>query len=268
MRVRALLPRDDAHIFCTADQITEETNGVCNLVLGIYRDMGFDDVVIKFCRPAAAPCRRRPDLGTGPRPPCSRPWTRWAWTTPTTPARGHSTGRRSSLRSRDAIGREWQCGTLAGGPEPARPGWAQPTSARDGGPAYAGAAAPCAVRFPGTVYRHPDRALRGQPAPVAGAAAGGGGPPSPRMPMPTPRRFSASSRAPGFVRGADLRNEKINYKVREHSVAKTPVINRPGQTRSGTAPRSPSGASATRGSRSWAWMRRWGRLAEESQPPG
>ncbi|MDE0001619.1 MAG: threonine--tRNA ligase, partial [Rhodospirillaceae bacterium] len=47
MRVRAFT-QDDAHIFCTPDQITQETRGVCNLVLGIYRDMGFDDVVIKF----------------------------------------------------------------------------------------------------------------------------------------------------------------------------------------------------------------------------
>ena len=47
MRVRAFT-QDDAHSFCTEDQITEETGKVCRLLLSIYEDFGFDDVVIKF----------------------------------------------------------------------------------------------------------------------------------------------------------------------------------------------------------------------------
>jgi threonyl-tRNA synthetase len=47
MRVRAFT-QDDAHIFCTADQITSETGKVCDLLLGIYKDLGFDDILIKF----------------------------------------------------------------------------------------------------------------------------------------------------------------------------------------------------------------------------
>src|SRR5690606_20693829 len=52
LRVRAFT-QDDAHIFCTAEQITDETIAVCDLILRIYRDLGFDDVKIKFAdRPA------------------------------------------------------------------------------------------------------------------------------------------------------------------------------------------------------------------------
>ena len=46
-RVRAFT-QDDAHIFCTEEQIAQECRSVCQLVLGIYRDFGFDDVRIKF----------------------------------------------------------------------------------------------------------------------------------------------------------------------------------------------------------------------------
>jgi threonyl-tRNA synthetase len=47
MRVRAFT-QDDAHIFCTPEQITSESIAVCDSILGIYRDLGFDDVAIKF----------------------------------------------------------------------------------------------------------------------------------------------------------------------------------------------------------------------------
>ena len=53
MRVRAFT-QDDAHIFCTADQITEESVKVTELILSIYRDFGFDDVAVKLAtRPAS-----------------------------------------------------------------------------------------------------------------------------------------------------------------------------------------------------------------------
>src|SRR5690606_15292567 len=47
MRVRAFT-QDDAHVFCTEDQITSETGAVCRLLLDIYRDFGFTDVQVKF----------------------------------------------------------------------------------------------------------------------------------------------------------------------------------------------------------------------------
>ena len=47
MRVRAFT-QDDAHIFCTEDQITEETKIFCDLLMSVYKDFGFEEVVIKF----------------------------------------------------------------------------------------------------------------------------------------------------------------------------------------------------------------------------
>ena len=69
MRVRAFT-QDDAHIFCTEDQVTGESIAFCKLLLSIYRDFGFDDVTIKFAdRPTTArrlgrglgSCRARPE---------------------------------------------------------------------------------------------------------------------------------------------------------------------------------------------------------------
>src|SRR3989304_8180452 len=47
MRVRAFV-QDDAHIFCTEDQITSETKSFCELLLAVYKDFGFEDVAVKF----------------------------------------------------------------------------------------------------------------------------------------------------------------------------------------------------------------------------
>src|SRR4029078_1574978 len=52
MRVRAFT-QDDAHIFCTPDQITSETKSFCDLLMSVYRDFGFEQVAVKFSdRPA------------------------------------------------------------------------------------------------------------------------------------------------------------------------------------------------------------------------
>ena len=64
MRVRAFT-QDDAHIFCTEDQIVSETKAFCDLLTSVYRDFGFEDVLVKFSRPAADPCRRRRHVGPG-----------------------------------------------------------------------------------------------------------------------------------------------------------------------------------------------------------
>jgi threonyl-tRNA synthetase len=110
MRVRAFT-QDDAHIFCTADQITEEAVKVTELILSIYRDFGFDDVRIKF----------------SDRPP-KRVGSEEVWDTAeaalrhaseaagieTTlnPGEGAFYGPKLEFVLRDAIGRDWQCGTL------------------------------------------------------------------------------------------------------------------------------------------------------------
>ncbi len=110
MRVRAFT-QDDAHIFCTEDQITAEAIAFCRLLLSIYRDFGFEDVAIKFAD--------RPALRTG----SDAIWDHaerslrdavdaagLAYTL--SPGEGAFYGPKLEFHLRDALGRDWQCGTL------------------------------------------------------------------------------------------------------------------------------------------------------------
>ncbi len=110
MRVRAFT-QDDAHIFCTPDQITEESVKVTELILSIYRDFGFNDVHIKFSdRPEkrvgsdeiwdkAEDALRQASAAAGIH-------------TTLNPGEGAFYGPKLEFVLRDAIGRDWQCGTL------------------------------------------------------------------------------------------------------------------------------------------------------------
>jgi threonyl-tRNA synthetase len=110
MRVRAFT-QDDAHIFCTPDQITAESVKVTELILSIYRDFGFDDVRIKFSdRPQkrvgsdeiwdkAEDALRQASAAAGIH-------------TTLNPGEGAFYGPKLEFVLRDAIGRDWQCGTL------------------------------------------------------------------------------------------------------------------------------------------------------------
>ena len=110
MRVRAFT-QDDAHIFCTEDQITAESVAFCRLLLSVYKDFGFEDVAIKFAD--------RPTPRTG----SDAIWDRaeeslrdavaaagLAYTL--APGEGAFYGPKLEFHLRDALGRDWQCGTL------------------------------------------------------------------------------------------------------------------------------------------------------------
>ncbi len=110
MRVRAFT-QDDAHVFCTEEQITEESVAVTGLILGIYRDFGFDDVRIKFSD--------RPEKRVG----SDEIWDRAeaallaaaeaaGLEMTRNPGEGAFYGPKLEFVLRDAIGRDWQCGTL------------------------------------------------------------------------------------------------------------------------------------------------------------
>ena len=110
MRVRAFT-QDDAHIFCTEDQITNESVEFCSLLQSIYADFGFDDVRVKFSD--------RPEVRAGD----DKTWDRAeaALTDATkaakldtvlNPGEGAFYGPKLEFVLRDAIGRDWQCGTL------------------------------------------------------------------------------------------------------------------------------------------------------------
>jgi len=110
MRVRAFT-QDDAHIFCTEDQITEESKIVCDLILSIYKDFGFDDVRIKFSD--------RPEKRVGEDAVWDKAEEALRQAMEATelqytlnPGEGAFYGPKLEFVLRDAIGRDWQCGTL------------------------------------------------------------------------------------------------------------------------------------------------------------
>ena len=110
MRVRAFT-QDDAHIFCTEDQITEQSKIVCDLILSIYKDFGFNDVRIKFSD--------RPEKRVGEDAVWDKAEKALMQAMEATgleythnPGEGAFYGPKLEFVLRDAIGRDWQCGTL------------------------------------------------------------------------------------------------------------------------------------------------------------
>ncbi len=110
MRVRGFT-QDDAHIFCTEDQITSESLAFCDLALDVYRDFGFEDVTIKF---ADRPAVRAGDDAVWDRAEAALKNAVEAAGLSYTlnPGEGAFYGPKLEFVLRDAIGREWQCGTL------------------------------------------------------------------------------------------------------------------------------------------------------------
>ena len=110
MRVRAFT-QDDAHIFCAEEQITDECRIVCQLILDIYSEFGFDDVRIKFSD--------RPDKRIGSDEIWDKSEAALKLAVEATgleytvnPGEGAFYGPKLEFVLRDAIGRDWQCGTL------------------------------------------------------------------------------------------------------------------------------------------------------------
>jgi len=110
MRVRAFT-QDDAHIFCTENQITSESKIVCDLILSIYKDFGFTDVIIKYSD--------RPEKRVGEDHVWDKAEKALIEAVEATgliytinPGEGAFYGPKLEFVLRDAIGRDWQCGTL------------------------------------------------------------------------------------------------------------------------------------------------------------
>ena len=110
MRVRAFT-QDDAHIFCTEDQIVSETKQFCELLLSIYRDFGFEEVEVKFSdRPEV---RAGDDLVWDQAEAALKTATEAAGLPFTlNPGEGAFYGPKLEFVLKDTIGRHWQCGTL------------------------------------------------------------------------------------------------------------------------------------------------------------
>ena len=220
MRVRAFT-QDDAHIFCTEDQITAETGAVCNLLLGIYRDVGFDDVIIKF---ADRPERRVGDDAVWDQAEGAliEAMDSLGLEYTHNPGEGAFYGPKIEFILRDAIGREWQCGTLQVDLNlPARLGasFIGEDGARHTPVLLHRAIFGSLERFIGILLEHYAGALPFWLAPAQIVVATITSDADDHAHV-----VSRKLREAGLRAAADVRNEKINLKVREHSIAKVPVI--------------------------------------------
>ena len=220
LRVRAFT-QDDAHIFCTEDQITEESLSVTNLILEIYKDLGFKDVILKYSD--------RPEQRVGD----DSVWDKSEAALLTAikkskleytinKGEGAFYGPKIEFVLRDAIGRDWQCGTLQ--VDLNLPGRLGATYvAKDG-----------TKKIPVMIHR----ALFGSLERFIGILIENyaGKLPfwlSPAQAVVCPiaeennnyvKKLFEDLFKEGIKCEMDLRNEKINYKVREHSLAKIPYI--------------------------------------------
>jgi threonyl-tRNA synthetase len=220
MRVRAFT-QDDAHIFCTEEQITAETGAVCRLLLDIYRDFGFTDVIMKF---ADRPPKRVGDDAVWDRAEAAltRAMDSLGLKYSLNKGEGAFYGPKIEFVLRDAIGRDWQCGTLQVDLNlPARLG---ATYIGEDGVRHTPVLLHRAIfgsleRFIGILLEHYSGALPFWLAPqqvvVATITSD-----ADAYAQQVVRELTAA----GLRATADVRNEKINYKVREHSLAKVPVL--------------------------------------------
>jgi len=220
LRVRHFT-QDDAHIFATEDQITEECVRLNEQMLSIYRDFGFEDVRIKFSD--------RPEKRVG----SDEVWDKAeaalkravgasGLSYELNPGEGAFYGPKLEYVLRDAIGRDWQCGTIQVDLNmPLRLGafYIAPDGEKTVPVMIHRAMFGSLERFTGILIEHYAGHLPLWLAPVqavvativsdADAYAG---------------EVLEAVRKAGLRAEADLRNEKINYKVREHSLAKVPVL--------------------------------------------
>jgi threonyl-tRNA synthetase len=220
MRVRAFV-QDDAHIFCTEDQITSETRIFCDLLLSVYRDLGFESVIVKFSD--------RPEKRAG----SNETWDKAeralsdataaaGLETILNPGEGAFYGPKLEFVLRDAIGRDWQLGTLQ--VDFVLPERLDATYVGEDGAKHRPVMLHRAIlgsfeRFIGVLIEHHAGRLPLWLAPVQVVVAT-----ITNEVDDYGLRVRDAMVAAGLRTELDIRNEKINFKVREHSVAKVPVI--------------------------------------------
>ncbi len=220
MRVRGFT-QDDAHIFCTEDQVSAETVEFCNLLMSMYADFGFTDVHVKFAD--------RPEKRAG----SDETWdqaeaalreaveaTGLSYTM--NPGEGAFYGPKLEFVLRDAIGRDWQCGTLQvdfGIPGRLGAEYVAEDGSRRPPVMLHRAILGSFERFIGILIEHYAGKLPVWLSPVQAVV------------------MSITDKQAGFVEQAteflknqgvraesDLRNEKVGFKIREHTLARVPYL--------------------------------------------
>lgn len=220
LRVRHFT-QDDAHIYCTEEQMEQECKDVVALILDIYKDFGFENVRIKLST--------RPDNRIG----SDEVWDKLEAALANAldhmgmayelfPGEGAFYGPKLEFVLRDAIGRDWQCGTLQVDmnlPERFDVSYVADDNSRKRPVMLHRALFGSLERFTGILIEHFTGALPLWLAPVHAVVMN-----ISEGQADYAAEMAAKLRAAGFRVDLDLRNEKINYKIREHSLQKLPYL--------------------------------------------
>jgi len=220
MRVRQFI-QDDAHIFCTEDQIVSETKIFCDLLKSVYMDFGFTDILVKFSD--------RPEVRAGSDEIWDKAETALreaaeeaGLTLEINPGEGAFYGPKLEFVLRDAIGRDWQCGTLQADfvlPERLDASYMGEDGEKHRPVMLHRAILGSLERFIGILIENYAGRLPLWLSPVHAVICS-----ITNEADSYAEEVKKTLQAKGLNVELDLRNEKISYKVREHSHAKIPLI--------------------------------------------
>ena len=221
LRVRAFT-QDDAHVYCTLEQVADEVDSICEAIDELYARFGFDDVRVELST------RPEKSIGTDEQWERAEAALREALERQgreyeVSPGEGAFYGPKIDFHVTDALGRSWQCGTCQLDFQmPERfeldlPGRGQRRAPPGDDP-------PRPARLDGALRRDPDRALRRALPGLARAGAGGGAagrrPPHRLRARASPR----SSARPGCGRASTSARESVGRKIRDAELAKVPFM--------------------------------------------
>jgi threonyl-tRNA synthetase len=219
MRVRSMT-QDDGHIFCTYDQITSEVLVLCKLIEEIYADFGFGDMRVKFSD--------RPEMRVGHddvwdkseqalKDACEEAGLEWTLN----PGEGAFYGPKLEFVLKDCIGRDWQCGTVQldfNMPERLDAKYIDENGDKQVPVMIHRALLGSLERFSGILIENFVGHFPLWLAPQQMVAMG-----ITEKQNPAVEKLVAQLQGQGFRIEGDLRNEKVSYKIREHSLSKVPV---------------------------------------------
>ena len=220
LRVRAFT-QDDAHIFCTEDQITEQSLSITNLILEIYKDLGFENVILKYSD--------RPDLRVGSDEVWDKSEKALLKAVKETKldysinkGEGAFYGPKIEFVLRDAIGRDWQCGTLQVAlnlPERLGASYGEKDGSKKVPVMLHRALFGSLERFIGILIENYSGKLPFWISPLQTVV------------IPVSDEFDDYSKKvnkqlidAGFSSEVDLKNHNLNYKIRDHSLSKVPIL--------------------------------------------
>ena len=220
LRVRAFT-QDDAHIFCTEDQITNECLSVTNLILEIYKDLGFTNVLLQF---SDRPKKRVGDDNIWDKAEAAllKAIKQTKLKYEINKGEGAFYGPKIDFVLRDTIGRDWQCGTLQVDLNlPSRLGatYVEKDGSKKVPVMLHRALFGSLERFIGILIEHYAGKLPFWLSPIQAIV------------LPVSEEFDDYARKvfeqylnAGINTEIDLKNHKLNYKIREHSLAKVPLL--------------------------------------------